>query len=408
MKNIQLRTLFAVLTGAVLLTGCPDDETTPSDTEGTGTGDDDGDTMPPTTMPPTTMPPTTDPTPGTDDTGTPMTDDTGTPMTDDGSSSDDGTPMTDDGSSSGSSSEGGSESSSSGGDTGTMNACADENIGSTVPQTVNGDTTGAGDEFILPCAINGGNSDDYIYEFTAPTAGGYVINTEGSAIDTIIAVYDTCDGSPVACNDDGTGEVLCNGYPCSELVIGLEQDETVLIVVDGWNEFGAITLNIEQAAPPPENGFADCINGGEEVCEDGEICLAAVVPVPVGVCAYNPCADAAGCPDAPATGDAPVACLDVTMTGTPYCVLDCANGETCPDGMACALDVCVFEGPADGGSCCDDSTGGVAGEGTPGCDTPAYEYCVCTQVGDTFCCDTEWDATCVTEAIEECGATCPA
>jgi hypothetical protein len=107
MTSIKLRTLFALLTGATLLTGCPDDEPTPSDTEGTGTGDDDGGTMPPTTMPPTTMPPTTDPTPGTDDTGTPMTDDTGTPMTDDGMTTETGTPMTDDGSSS---SEGGSES----------------------------------------------------------------------------------------------------------------------------------------------------------------------------------------------------------------------------------------------------------------------------------------------------------
>jgi hypothetical protein len=262
MKTIQFRTLFAVL-GTVLLTGCPDDETTPSDTEGTGTGDDDGGTMPPTTMPPTTMPPTTDPTPGTDDTGTPMTDDTGTPMTDDGMTTDDG-PMTDDGSSS---SGGGSESTSSGealesssSDTGAMATCPQESLSNTLPVTIVGTTVGGEDAFILGCTD--GNSTEYTYDFTAPVAGSYTFDTEGSAIDTILAVYESCDGNNLACNDDIAYPANLN----SEVAVELAENQTVIVVVDGYNESGAFTLNVTETVPPPEI----CAFGGVEMaaCAD--------------------------------------------------------------------------------------------------------------------------------------------
>src|SRR5690606_25455127 len=110
-------------------------------------------------------------------------------------------------------------------------------------------------------------------------------------------------------------------------------------------------------------------------CEPGEVCLTAnnIDKAGLGgaVCAFDFCEEVTDCPDAPATGNAPVACSDVTGDGL-YCVLVCSGEETCPDGMACfaAAGVCVFELPPpeamDGGSCCVDSSGGMAGNGTPG------------------------------------------
>ncbi len=42
---------------------------------------------------------------------------------------------------------------------------------------------------------------------------------------------------------------------------------------------------------------------------------------------------------------------------------------------------------------------------SPSCDQPSIVSCVCTK--DPFCCETEWDAICVDEAINLCGASCP-
>lgn len=45
----------------------------------------------------------------------------------------------------------------------------------------------------------------------------------------------------------------------------------------------------------------------------------------------SPCENAGDCP-VPTTGDAPVVCAGPMMD---QCLLDCAGGETCPDGMDC-------------------------------------------------------------------------
>jgi hypothetical protein len=54
----------------------------------------------------------------------------------------------------------------------------------------------------------------------------------------------------------------------------------------------------------------------------------------------NACTEAADCLE-PGSGDAPTDCIDIAMGM--YCILDCADGQTCPDGMMCdgALDICV-------------------------------------------------------------------
>ena len=75
-------------------------------------------------------------------------------------------------------------------------------------------------------------------------------------------------------------------------------------------------------------------------CPMGETCLDDAMGMgdPTwSVCSQAACADASECSfTVPDTGDAPVACADPTGMGGPNtCYLDCAGGQTCPDGMTC-------------------------------------------------------------------------
>lgn len=73
--------------------------------------------------------------------------------------------------------------------------------------------------------------------------------------------------------------------------------------------------------------------------------------------------------------------------GTLGCATDCLDYDT----AGCVID-CCFSGVAD----------------DPGCQDVDVESCVCETVGDSYCCDDDWDTTCVDEAIELCGAVCGA
>ncbi len=124
--------------------------------------------------------------------------------------------------------------------------CADEVLDAmTLPVMVTGDNSGLGDdrtpedhcfEFGVP-EISG---DDALYRFTAPAPGDYVIDTSGSLIDTVLSVWDGCEGASLGCNDDAGPEVLSSRLP-----VHLAMGQTVLIAVDGYDgETGPFQLAI--------------------------------------------------------------------------------------------------------------------------------------------------------------------
>lgn len=95
--------------------------------------------------------------------------------------------------------------------------------------------------------------------------------------------------------------------------------------------------------------YGNCIEGGEAACqaEGPTLCPTDNLENPsLGVCAKR-CEDVCECWAAPATGTAAVTCVPL-VDGDPKktCVLDCSNGETCPDGMECldTLSICVWPG----------------------------------------------------------------
>jgi hypothetical protein len=99
----------------------------------------------------------------------------------------------------------------------------------------------------------------------------------------------------------------------------------------------------EEPTPNVVPPYGDCVNPQNASCENMGICL---VDDPAGAtfgaCA-EPCADETECTASPG-GDAVVSCQ--AFGDTSLCVLDCSNGETCPDGMICdplGIGLCVWE-----------------------------------------------------------------
>lgn len=60
------------------------------------------------------------------------------------------------------------------------------------------------------------------------------------------------------------------------------------------------------------------------------------------VCGIKDCVDDCDCFAAPKTGDAIPYCDEVFTNGGRGCVLWCANGQTCPDGMECVSGTCYW------------------------------------------------------------------
>ncbi|MEN0062235.1 MAG: hypothetical protein AAGA48_08785 [Myxococcota bacterium] len=104
--------------------------------------------------------------------------------------------------------------------------------------TYNTATYGLNNFYAASCSIT--ESPEATFAFTAPQTGIYVIDTFGSTFDTVLSVYDGCGGLEIDCNDDAASSLL------SELTIALMEDESVLIVVEGYeDQTGVVTLNIE-------------------------------------------------------------------------------------------------------------------------------------------------------------------
>jgi hypothetical protein len=131
----------------------------------------------------------------------------------------------------------------------------------------------------------------------------------------------------IACNDDG---------PSTETGSETQNATETTAEGDGDGDNGCT----------PPGVYGDCANGGLDACmaESLPQCLQDDPNMPsIGVCG-RACDDVCDCWAAPATGNAPVTCRSLVEGDDGTCVLDCAGGETCPDGMSCldALDICVF------------------------------------------------------------------
>ncbi len=121
-------------------------------------------------------------------------------------------------------------------------------------------TTGPGE---TPACQTNSNKGVW-FSFTAGLAGSYLFNTEGSAqSDTILALYDSCGGALLACDDDsGTGNL-------SSLSANLTDGQNVKVMLSSFGSAptgGGYTLNIVAPTPTSPTGVgtatAASINNG--------------------------------------------------------------------------------------------------------------------------------------------------
>jgi len=145
-------------------------------------------------------------------------------------------------------------------------ACPDEDIGSTVPQTVVGTTAGADNTVAGTCG--GFTSGDDTYLFTADTDGLYVFDTIGSAYDTVLFLRDAdCSGTELACNDN------YSFFQESQVGITLAAGQSVIVGVDGAVGTGAYNLNVQYVTCPdldidsdfPSNQVGDTFGSVDKV-----------------------------------------------------------------------------------------------------------------------------------------------
>lgn len=112
-----------------------------------------------------------------------------------------------------------------------------------LPSTVTGDSSQQDDELSGSCG--GGSAPELAYVFTAPHDGSYVLDTGGSAIDTVLYVLDgVCEGPELRCDDDGLA-----GGNASVTSLQLSAGQTVTVVVDGFGVMGGpVALTVREGS----------------------------------------------------------------------------------------------------------------------------------------------------------------
>ena len=130
-----------------------------------------------------------------------------------------------------------------------------------------------------------------------------------------------------------------------------------------------------------------CDQGWDELCVSiaQDLCGVTCDAAPGGACEPS---------DAPGSGDD---ALDA-------CVCDQLGDFSCCES---SWDQgCVFLAETFCGLSCGPTASPCVGSAEPGSGDPALDACVCAEVGDIFCCETQWDDICIEEATESCGLAC--
>ena len=152
---------------------------------------------------------------------------------------------------------------------GSPDVCPANNAGNAVPLVVGDSTVGRSNDLAGSCG-DGDEAPELGTAFTAPQAGVYFIDTEGSEFDTVVYVLDggdDCSGVELACRDDGPFT-----EPAAWLVLELDADQSIVVVVDGSGagEEGNYSLSIDLV-----ESEVDCctLNNGVVGCNDNDTML---------------------------------------------------------------------------------------------------------------------------------------
>ncbi len=126
-----------------------------------------------------------------------------------------------------------------------------------VAVTINGSTLNATSDISQTCGLS--DNVDVWYSFTAPAAGLWTFDTINSILfDTSLAIYSSCGGTRLACNDDID---FANNYYWSAITMTMSLNQTVKIRVSANNSDSDIfKLNIVGADSNANNFCSTAAN----------------------------------------------------------------------------------------------------------------------------------------------------
>lgn len=134
-----------------------------------------------------------------------------------------------------------------------VGACMARSLGSRVGDAVaEGDTGDGADDGAGTCGGEGAPESYFVW--TAPSAGTYTFDTNGTDFDTVLYLRDgACTGAEIDCNDDNDDGVQ------STVTATLRAGQTIVIVVDGYDEkeLGPFVLNISSGGSATDGGTFD-------------------------------------------------------------------------------------------------------------------------------------------------------
>jgi len=94
------------------------------------------------------------------------------------------------------------------------------------------------------CGSIGGRDD--IFHWTVPEDGCYTFDTNGSTYDTVLRLFDPCEGTELSCNDDG-------GMGLTSMIQqGFERGQTLFVVVDAYSSGSAGDYELSITYEPSE------------------------------------------------------------------------------------------------------------------------------------------------------------
>lgn len=296
-------------------------------------------------------------------------------------------------------------------------ACPVGNI-TTVPAVESGQTVATLNEFTGSCG--GGSASDQAYLFTAPEDGNFTFEITNNDFNTVLYLLDgMCGGNALACNDNLQGAP--NG--ASGLTFEMTMGQQITVVVDGvGSAFGAFDLDIgmlEGTCPDEDlgdTGIPFMTSGDTSMADNAAASSCGGLASPDysytwiapfdGSFAFSTAGSAfdtvVHVNDGPTCDGAELGCnndSNGTLQSSAVVALSAGQEVTITidgNGASGAYDLLIDEL----NDCC-------FSHSYTGCADPAVENCVCTVVGDTYCCNFQWDSLCVNEAINDCMADCP-
>jgi len=138
----------------------------------------------------------------------------------------------------------------------------DADLGTETGDSVASGSTAGEDDSYTSGECGGSGAPDTFYRFAAPEDGCYTFDTESSGYDTLLRLFDACEGTSLACDDDGGSGTT------SKITHPMEEGDEVFVVVDGFSSGSAGSYELDINYEPASSGGGDTVPFDEDIGDD--------------------------------------------------------------------------------------------------------------------------------------------